>query len=67
MIYTSTDPICLDISILLIFLIFCLSDFNNNCKSNVDIILKPNLTIYRNMISSPFSLDSKSPSFGTHA
>ena len=38
MIYILVDFICLDISILKVFLIFCLSDFIDNCKSPVDII-----------------------------
>ena len=59
MICTLTDVFCLENSLLLIFLVFC--------KSNVDIILKPNLAIYHNNISSPYSPDSKSPSFRTHA
>ena len=45
MIYTLTDFICLDVSILLAFLIFCLSDFINNCKSNVDIVSNHNLAL----------------------
>ena len=40
MIYTRTDFACLNISILSVFLIFCLSDFINNCKSNDDIFFK---------------------------
>ena len=40
MICTLTDFFSLDISILLNFLVFCLSDFIDNCKSNVDITLK---------------------------
>ena len=58
MIYTLTDSICLDISILLTFLVFCLSEFINNCKSNVDIIPKSNLAFYHNQISSPDSPDN---------
>ena len=67
MIYTLIDFICLDISILLIFLVFCLSDFIDNCKSPVDIISKTNLTVYNNKVSSQHSPDKKSPSFRTHA
>ena len=67
MIYTLTDLICLDNSILLISLIFCRSDFIKNCKSNVDNISKTNLAVYHNKISSSYSPDSKSPSFRTHA
>ena len=67
MIYTLTDLIYLDISIFSIFLIFCLSDFINNCSSNVDIISKINLDVYHNKISLPYSPDSKSPSFRTHS
>ena len=46
MIYTLHDFICLDFSKLIIFLVFCFSDFINNCQSNVDIILKPKLAIF---------------------
>ena len=67
MIYTLTDFSCLDISILFIFLIFCLSGFIHSCKSNVDFILEPNLAIYHKKISSLYSPDSKSPSFRTDA
>ena len=59
MIYTSTGFICLDISILLVFLIFCLSDFNNNRKSNVDTIPKTKLAVFHNKVSSPRSSDRK--------
>ena len=67
MIYTLTDFICLHISILLTFLVFCLVDFINICKSKKDTISKSNLTVYHKWISSPDSPDSKSPSFGIHA
>ena len=67
MIYTLTNLNCLDISILLIFLIFCLPDFINNCKSPVDTISRTNLAVYNNKVSSPHSPDRKSPSFRTHA
>ena len=67
MIYTLTDFICLDISVLFIFLVFCLSDSINNCKPNVDIILKPDLAISQNKIPSPHLPDSESLSFRTHA
>ena len=67
MIYTLTDFICLDISILLAFLVFCLVDFINICKSKIDTISKSNLTVYHKRISLPDSRDSKNPSFGTHA
>ena len=53
MIYTLTDFAYLDISILLVFLIFCLSDFINNCKSNVDNVSSPNLALNQYQISSP--------------
>ena len=36
MIYTLTDFIYLDISVLLYFLIFCFADFVDNCKSPVE-------------------------------
>ena len=67
MIYSLTDFICLDISILLMFLIFCLSDFIDNCKSPVHIISKTNLSVYNNKVSSQYSPDRNSPSFRTHA
>ena len=53
MIYTLIDSTCLDISILLAFPLFCLSDFINNCKSQVDIFTNFNLAFYQNQISSP--------------
>ena len=58
---------CLDISILLIFLVFCRSVFIINRKSNVDNISKFSLAVYHNQLSSPDSPDSKSSSFRTHA
>ena len=59
--------VCLDVLILLTFLIFCLSDFIDNCKSPVDTISEANLYIYNNEVSSQYSPDRKSPSFRTHA
>ena len=59
MIYTLTDFVCLDISVLLIFLVFCLSDFINNCKSQVDTLSKVNLAVYHNKVSSQSSPDRK--------
>ena len=50
MIYTLTDFVCLDVSMLLVFFIFCLSDIINNCKSNNDIISNLNLDIYNHQI-----------------
>ena len=67
MIYTLTDFICLNISILLIFLMFCLSDFIDNCKSPVDTFSETNSFVYNNKVSSQYSLDRNSPSFRTHA
>ena len=61
MIYTVTDFVLLGISILLIFLIFCLSNFINNSKSPVDIILQSNLAVYSNKVSSPHSPDREKP------
>ena len=66
MIYTLIYFICFDILILLTFLIFCLSDFIDNCKSPVDIISETNLSVCNNNVSSQYSLDRKSPSFRTH-
>ena len=59
--------VCLDILILLTFLIFCLSEFIDNCKSPVDTISEDNLSVYNNKVSSQYSPDRKSPSFRTHA
>ena len=66
MIHALVDLICLDISILLIFVIFCLSDFIDKCKPPVNIIYKNNSSVY-NTVSSQYSPDRKSPSFRTHA
>ena len=66
MIYTLADLIFLDTSLLSVFLMFWLSDFNNNCKSKVDIITNPNLALYQYQISSPDSPDTKRPSFRSH-
>ena len=59
--------VCLDISILLTFLIFCISEFTDNCKSPVDIFSESNLSVYNNKVPSQYSPDRKSPSFRTHA
>ena len=59
--------VCLDVLILLTFLIFCLSEFIDNCKSPVDTISEANLYIHNNKVSSQYSTDRKSLSFGTHA
>ena len=67
MIYTSTDFICLDVSLLLIFLIICLSDITDICVSSVDIIFKTNSSVYNNKVSPQFSPDRKNPSFRTRA
>ena len=67
MIYTLTDFICLDISILLAFLMFYISDFINNCMPKVDIITNPNLALCQYQIFSPGSPNRKRPSFRTHA
>ena len=55
--------VCLDILILLTFLIFCLSEFIDNCKSPVDTISETNLYVYNNKVSSQNSPDRKIPSF----
>ena len=65
--FTLIDFICLDISILLTFLIFCLCHFFDNCKSPVDTTSKANLSVYKKNVSSQYSPDRKSPSFGSHA
>ena len=65
--FTLIDFICLDISILLTFLIFCLCHFFDNCKSPVDTTSKANLSVYKNNFSSQYSPDRKSPSFRSHA
>ena len=67
MIYTSIYFICFDILVLLNFLISCLSDFIDNCKSPVDIIFNTYLSVHSNKVSSRYSPDRKSPSFRTHA
>ena len=67
MICTLIYFVCLDILILLTFLIFSLSEFIDNCKSPVDTISEDNLFIYNNKVSSQYSPDRKSPSFRTHA
>ena len=67
MIYTLIFFIYYDVLILLAFLIFCFSDFIDNCKSPVDIISVTNLSVYNNKVSSQYSPDRKSPSFRTHA
>ena len=66
MIYILIYFICFDILLLLTFLIFCLSDFIDNCKSPVDIISNTNLSVHNNKASSRYSPDRKSPSFRTH-
>ena len=67
MIYTLIYLTGFDILLLLTFLIFCLSDFIDNCKSPVDITSETNLFVYNNKVSSEYSPDRKSPSFRTHA
>ena len=67
MIYTLTDFICLDVSIRFISVIFCLSDFNDICKSPVDTISRTHLSNNNNEVSSQHSPDRKSPFFRTHA
>ena len=59
MIYISIDFICLDLSILLLYLTFCLSEEINNCKTPVDIVSKSNLAAYSNKVSSPHLPDRK--------
>ena len=59
--------VSIDILILLTFLIFCLSEFIDNCKSAVDTISEKKLTVYINKLPSQYSPDRKSPSFRTHA
>ena len=51
--------VCLDILILLTFLIFCISEFIDNCKSPVDIISESNLSVYNNKVPSQYSPDRK--------
>ena len=67
MIYTLADLFFLDTALLLVFLIFCLCDFKNNCKFKLDIIMSSNLALYHYQISSPDSPDKKRPSFLSHA
>ena len=69
MIYTLTDFICLDISIQITLLIFCLSDFIDNCKPPVGTISKTRLSNNNNKVSSQFSSDKKALpfEFRTHA
>ena len=57
----------LDVLILLTFLIFCLSEFLDNCKSPFDAISENNLSVYNNKVPSQYLPDRKSPSFRTHA
>ena len=61
MIYTLIYFICLNICIPLIFVIFCLSEFINNCKSPVNIYYKSNLVIHHNKASSQYSPSRKKP------
>ena len=67
MIYTLTDSICLDVSVLSVFLTFGHSDFINICKSNVDKTSYPNLALYQHQISSSDLPQRKRPSFRNHA
>ena len=67
MIYTLIHFICLDILILLTCLIFCLSEFIDNCESPVDSVSETILSVYINKVSSQYSRDRESPSFRTHA
>ena len=62
-----TDFICLDISLLLAFSIFCLSDFINICKSKVDNTTNFNLALHQNYVSLPDSPDRRRLSFQFHA
>ena len=55
MIYNLIDLIYLDFLIIFNFLIFCLCDFINNCKSENNSVVK------HSKISSQFSPDGKSP------
>ena len=63
MIYTLIYFICLDICILLIIVIFCLSEFINNCKSPININSKSDLVILYNEVSSQYSPGRKSLPF----
>ena len=67
MICTLIYFVCLDLLILLTLLIFCFSEFIDNCKSPVDTTSEDNLSFYNNKVSSQYSPDRKSPSFRTHA
>ena len=51
--------VCLDILILLTSLMFCLSEFVDNCKSPADIISETNLSVFNNKVSSQYSPDRK--------
>ena len=55
MIYTLIDFICVDICILLIYVIFYISEFFNNCKSPVNTNSESNLVIHQNKVSSQYS------------
>ena len=65
--HTLPDFICQQVFVLLVCLIFCLSDFINNCKSKVDIFSNSISAVHHHQISSPDSPGSKSPSFRNHA
>ena len=60
--YALYDLVCLYFSILSIFLIICLSDFVDNCKSNVHNISNPILPFCQYQDSSPDLPDRKKPS-----
>ena len=66
-IQTLTEFVYLDVSILLTFLIFCISDFIYSCKPYVDKFSKPYLSYCHNKVSSHYSPDRKNPSFQSHA
>ena len=59
MIYTLIYFICLDVYILLIFVIFSLSDFNIKCKSPINTNSEANLVISHNKVSSQYSAGRK--------
>ena len=59
MIYTLIYFICLDVYILLIFVIFCLSEFIIKCKSPVNTNSESKLVINHNKISSQYSAGRK--------
>ena len=61
MIYTLIYFICSDICILRVFVIFCLSEFINNCKSPVKTNSESILVIYHNKVSSQYSPGRKKP------